>query len=170
MKRRPRPLTARDIMTRRPITFRPDTNIKEAITVLLRRDISGAPVVDEAGGLVGILSEHDCLKVLALAKYDAQDHEESRTVADFMSEEIFTVPPEEGIYSLANHFLTLDIRRLPVIHDGRLVGLVSRRDVLRGIRLMIRKHSLPPLARRREPKLYPSATDTPPGAIGDRLK
>jgi len=78
--------------------------------------------------------------------------------------------PEVGIYSLADFFLTHHERRLPVIENGRLVGLVCRRDVLKGIRQMIRKRQLPTPAEQRGPKLYPSATDASADALGNRLR
>lgn len=167
--RRPILLTARDVMTRKPVALRSDATITDAIRVLLRRDISGVPVVDDEGGLVGILSERDCLRVMAVGEYDAADHEKLRSVAEFMTQPKYTVEPQVGLYSLADFFLTHHERRLPVIEGGKLVGVVSRRDVLRGIRDMIRRGQLPTPAEQRGPNLYPSATDTSPDVLGDRL-
>jgi CBS domain-containing protein len=169
MKRSKGMLTAADIMTRRPVTLRSDASILEAIKVLLRRDISGVPVVDSSGGLVGILSERDCLRVIAVGEYSATDHERLRAVSEFMSHPTYTVTPEVGIYSLADFFLTHHERRLPVIEHGRLVGLVSRRDVLGGLHKMMRGGPLSTSAQERAPRLYPSATDTPADVLGDRL-
>jgi CBS domain-containing protein len=162
-------LTAKDIMTRRPVALLFDRSITDAIQVLLRHDISGVPVVDSAGELVGILSERDCLRVMAVGEYNAADHDRVRSIAEFMNQPKYTVSPEVGIYSLADFFLTHHERRLPVIERGKLVGLVSRRDVLKGIRKMIRKRQLPTPAEQRGPKLYPSATDASADALGDRL-
>jgi CBS domain-containing protein len=162
-------LTARDIMTRKPVALRSDASISDAIRVLLRKDISGVPVVDEARELVGILSERDCLRVIAVGEYSATDHDKVRSVAEFMTSPDYTVAPEAGIYSLADFFLTHHERRLPVVQGGKLVGLVSRRDVLRGIRTMIRSRQLPTPAEQRGPKLYPSATDASADALGNRL-
>lgn len=161
--------TAADIMTRRPVALRSDASITEAMSLLLRRDISGVPVVNGSGGLVGILSERDCLRVIAVGEYSAVDHERLRAVSEFMSPPRYTVPPEAGVYSLADFFLTHHERRLPVIERGRLVGVVSRRDVLRSLRKMIRRGRLSPSAGERAPKLYPSATDTAADVLGDRL-
>lgn len=162
-------LTAEDVMTPRPVAVRSDTSITDAIGVLLRRDISGVPVVDERHQLVGILSERDCLRVIAVGEYSAVDHEKLRSVAEFMNPPKYTVTPTAGIYSLADFFLTHHERRLPVVEDGRLIGLVTRRDVLRGIQRMIRRRQLPTPAEQRGPSLYPSATDTSADVIGDRL-
>ena len=165
----PRLPTARDVMSRRLFVVRPEAPIADAIRLLLKKDVSGVPVVDAAGRLVGILSERDCLRVVAVGAYTSMDHDEARPVTEFMSEPTFTVGPEVGIYSLADFFLTHPARRLPVLEEGRLVGLVSRRDVLSGIRKMIRRGHLPVPEERRGPALFPSATDTPPEAIGKRL-
>ena len=162
-------LTARDIMTRRPVALHFDASITDAIQVLLRRDVSGVPVVDSAGELVGILSERDCLRVMAVGEYSATDEDRARSVAEFMNRPEYTVSPEVGLYSLADFFLTHHERRLPVIERGKLVGLVSRRDVLKGIRKMIRKKQLPTPSEQRGPKLYPSATDASAESLGDRL-
>lgn len=164
-----RMLTARDIMSHKPVALRSDDSITEAIRVLLRKDISGVPVVDEAGELVGILSERDCLRVIAVGEYNAADHERLRSVAEFMTPPRYTVTAEVGIYSLADFFLTHHERRLPVVEGNRLVGLVSRRDVLRGIQKMIRDRQLPTAAEQRGPKLYPSVTDASADALGNRL-
>jgi CBS domain-containing protein len=162
--------TARDVMTRKLVTLRPDSSITEAIGVLLRRDVSGVPVVDADGTLVGILSERDCLRVLAVGEYDAADEDRLRSVAEFMTPPIYTVTPEVGLYSLADFFLTHHQRRLPVVEEGRLVGLVSRRDALRGIHDMIRRKQLPARADQRTPRLYPSATDASAEELGERLR
>lgn len=162
-------LTARDIMTRRPVALRPESSITEAIRVLLRKDISGVPVVDSTGELVGILSERDCLRVIAVGEYSAADHDKTRAVSEFMTSPDYTVTPEVGIYSMADFFLTHHQRRLPVVKDNKLVGIVSRRDVLRGIRKMIRNRQLPTPAEQRGPRLYPSATDASADALGSRL-
>jgi CBS domain-containing protein len=163
-------LTARDVMTRRPVAVPSDASITDAIAVLLRRDISGVPVVDERQQLVGILSERDCLRVIAVGEYSAVDHEKLRSVSEFMTPPKYTVAPTAGIYSLADFFLTHHERRLPVVDDGKLVGLVTRRDVLRGIQKMIRRRKLPTPAEQRGPSLYPSATDTSADVIGNRLR
>ena len=162
-------LTAEDVMTRKPIALHADASVMDAIRLLLRKDISGVPVVDDAGELVGILSERDCLRVIAVGEYNAADHDKARAVSEFMSRPRYSVTREVGIYSLADFFLTHHERRLPVLEGKRLIGLVSRRDVLRGIRKMSRRGQLPPPPEHRGPRLYPSATDKPADALGERL-
>ncbi len=134
-------LTARDIMTSSVITFSPDQSIFSAIRRLLTKQISGAPVVDADGKVVGILSELDCLRMLSSDEFYAGQQEEEGRVRDFMTSAGQVIPPEMGIYAVAHYFLTRPVRRLPVVDDGRLVGQVSRRDVLKGIEAMSLKRA-----------------------------
>jgi CBS-domain-containing membrane protein len=140
-------LTARDIMAKRLITFRADQSIDDAIKTLLKHSISGAPVVDDDQKLIGILSELDCLRTLSSDEFLGDEQEEAGLVEHFMSTGAKTIEPELGVYSIAHHFITSVDRRLPVIEDGRLIGQVSRRDVLRAIDAMHKKR----LVRRRYP-------------------
>lgn len=123
-------ITARDLMATNLLTFTPDQDIHDAIDQLLRRRVSGGPVLED-GRLVGILSEKDCLKVLAAEAYDGLP--EGR-VADFMTKPVESVLPDTSVYDIVGRFLHMPYRRLPVIDEqGRLLGQISRRDVLRAI-------------------------------------
>jgi CBS domain-containing protein len=117
-----------DYMSRRLITFTPETNVVEAMGALLDHRISGAPVVDAAGHLVGVLSEVD---VLAIVIQDSYYDESAGIVADYMQTSVDVVEPEMDIYSLAERFHQEHRRRYPVVKNGKLVGQISRRDVLR---------------------------------------
>jgi CBS domain-containing protein len=130
--------TARDIMTGTLVTLGPEQCIFEAIGVLLKNKISGAPVVDVYGQLVGVLSEADCLRVLASGDFHSENLHDTGTVRDYMTQAERIVGPDIDIYALAHHFLRCQVRRFPVVDHGRLVGQVSRRDVLRGIEAMRR--------------------------------
>lgn len=127
-------LLAKDIMTRSVVYLRPDLDIYAAIKVLLRRRISGAPVL-EGRSLVGILSERDCLQLLTA---DTYHHHAGGKVQHYMTTDVKTIHPDDDIYSIAGVFLSRPIRRLPVTRDGKLLGLVSRRDVLTGIEQAVR--------------------------------
>jgi CBS domain-containing protein len=129
----PKPVTARDYMSAALITFTPDTDILAAINQLIDKRISGAPVVDRQGNLVGVLSEKDCLRVALHASYHG---ESAGTVADYMHREVKTVDAEANIADVAAMFLMDDYRRYPVISDNRLVGQISRRDVLRALQVL----------------------------------
>ena len=140
-------LMARDLMSTSLITFRPEQTVLEASQMLMKHGISGGPVVDEEGGLIGVLSELDCLRMLASDEFYQEEQEEGALVQQFMSVGGKTIAPDLGIYAISHYFLTMPIRRLPVVEHDRLVGQVSRRDVLRGMEEMSRKR----LVRKRYP-------------------
>ena len=120
----------KDYMTTRLVTFHPETNVVEAMATFLKRKISGAPVVDEAGRLVGVLSEADVMKVVV---QDSYYDESAGIVADYMRTNVDTVEPGMDIYRLAERFMKEHRRRFPVVSEGRLIGQISRRDALRAM-------------------------------------
>ena len=122
--------TVRQFMARELVTFSPTTDIVEAINVLVTKKISGAPVIDNHGNLVGILSEKDCMKV-ALNMHYHQDF--GGPVSEYMHTDVKTVQADTSIVEVAEMFFTSSIRRYPVFEDNRLVGQISRRDVLRAL-------------------------------------
>ncbi|MDH3475325.1 MAG: CBS domain-containing protein [Rhodospirillales bacterium] len=125
-----RSATAADYMSSKLITLAPDMDIHGAMRVLLSNRISGAPVIDAEGNLVGILSKKDCLKVA----FDASYHKEwGGRVAEFMSREVQTVEAEMDVVEVAERFLKGPFRRFPVMSGSRLVGQISRHDVLRAL-------------------------------------
>jgi len=118
-----------EYMTTNLHTLSPDGDIHQAVSFLLEHRISGAPVVAD-GKLVGMLSEKDCLRLLATGS----DHSApSGTVRDFMVSNVETIPSTVNIYHVAGMFLQKPYRRFPVVDDGVLVGQISRRDVLKAI-------------------------------------
>ena len=121
-------LKVKDYMASRLITFNPTTHVVDAMDVFLKQEISGAPVVDEEGQLVGVLSEADLMQVIV---QDSYYDEGVGIVGDFMRTEVDTVDPGMDIYTLAGRFIKEHRRRYPVVKDGKLVGQISRRDVLR---------------------------------------
>lgn len=125
--------TAREVMTRALVTLRPETPIFEAIRALLDNDISGAPVIDRDGKLVGLFSEFDALRLIAAGELYEHGHYATATVSDLMTDMIHTIAPGLDLYGIAHAFVVHRVRRLPVVEHGRLVGQVSRRDVLRAI-------------------------------------
>lgn len=124
-------IKVRDYMTRHLVTFRSDTDLFTAINRLLEHRISGAPVVDSQGHLIGLLSEGDCLRgILSGAYYEAI----GGTVSGYMVTEIETISPEVDIIEVSERFLRGRLGRIPVIENGRLVGQISRSDVLRAVK------------------------------------
>ena len=118
-------------MTADLVCFTPQTDLAKAIDQLLLHRISGAPVVNEHKQLVGILSEGDCLKGALTGSYF---EEAAVKVSDVMSLSVDTVDVEADIVSVAERFVQTGRRRFPVIDDGKLVGQISRRDVLRAVK------------------------------------
>jgi len=125
-----RPIAVKDIMAKKLVTFKPDTKVIAAIQILIKNRFSGAPVVNDKGELIGILSEMDCMETVIHNSYYS---ESGGFVRDFMTTELTTVNPEMGIVDLAQFFQEKHFRRLPVVKNGKLVGQVSRRDVLKAI-------------------------------------
>ena len=140
-------LTARDLMTTNLLVFSPEQRLLEAIENLIKWRVSGAPVVDDEGRMVGMLSEIDCLRMLASDEFYLQQQEEAALVEQFMTTGGRNIPPDLGIYAISHYFLTTKVRRLAVVDHEKLIGQVSRRDVLRGMDEMIRKR----LVRKRYP-------------------
>lgn len=121
----------RDYMTTNLITFTPQTDLFAAIHDLIKHRISGAPVVNEAGDLVGIISESDCLKHILSGSYY---EEVGGRVGDYMTREPATVEANMDIIDVARKFIREKRRRFPVIGpEGVLEGQISRRDVLRAV-------------------------------------
>lgn len=122
-----------EFMVRDIITFSSDTPIDEAISVMLKSNISGAPVVDGQNKVVGMLSEKDCLRVIMDEAYynSLNDH----TVADYMTEEVSIIRTHTDLLSVAKAFIESSFRRFPVLdHNNRLLGQVSRKDVLKAVK------------------------------------
>lgn len=126
-----RSVKVRDYMNRETVTLSPETHLFAAIDVLLVNRISGAPVVDALGNLVGVLSESDCLKGIL---NEAYFEETCGTVKSLMSEVVETIDADADILKAAAHFVERGRRRLPVTERGRLVGQISRRDLLRALK------------------------------------
>lgn len=124
---------AKDVMATDVVHFRPEQTVKDAIATLLKYRISGGPVVDARLQLLGVISELDCLRVLASSSYDGEPPNGQRTVGELMSTKTTTVEPTTDLYAIAHLFLDQRVRRLPVLQNGRVVGQVSRRDVLRAM-------------------------------------
>jgi CBS domain-containing protein len=158
---RPRVPTVREIMTRSLVTLRPEMTVAAAAEELLAHEISGAPVVGEAGELLGLLSEYDCLEAVASAEYQMDAHDAVETVAELMTTDCRTVEPGLDLFGLAHEFVRLRMRRFPVLDDGRLIGQVSRRDALRAAlklrrELQSTQHDYPDYPEGRDPiRNYP---------------
>jgi CBS domain-containing protein len=115
-------------------TFRESQKINEVINIMIRNKITGAPVVNEEGALVGMISEKDCLRVLIDDGY-YNNPLNDRTVKDYMSTEVQTVPIDTDLINVAKTFMQSNFRKYPVVDlQGRLIGQISRKDVLKAAR------------------------------------
>lgn len=132
-----RSVKVQDYMTKKLITFKPETDLFEAIRVFTEHNISGAPVVNDREELVGMLSEVDCLK--NILTYTYHEEEMGGVVGDFMSTEVRTINADSSIVELSELFINENLRRLPVLKDNHLVGQISRKDVLRAVKEFVTK-------------------------------
>ena len=123
----------KDYMAKTLVTFKPDTNVLDAVHDLVEHRIAGAPVVDDQGNIIGMLSEFDCMKVALQAGYHG---DYGGPVSDYMSRDVKTVNAEMSIVDLAQQFAAKGYRRFPVTDKNRLVGQISRRDVLRALEVL----------------------------------
>ena len=105
-------------------------DIRKVIDVIISNKISGAPVVDQNKQLVGIISEKDCLRVIVEDIYHNLPPNKGM-VSNYMSRKVVTVNEDTYVTEAANLFLNSNFRRYPVVSNNKMVGLVSRRDILR---------------------------------------
>ena len=126
-------ILVKDYMSRTLVKFNPKTSVLDAVHTLVEHRIAGAPVVDDAGNLVGMLSELDCLKVAMQAGYHGSY---GGPVSEYMSHNVETVNGDMSIVDLAQKFLDTRFRRFPVTDNNRLIGQISRRDVLRALQVL----------------------------------
>lgn len=124
-------LCVRDYMSTHLPTLRADQNIFLAVERMLEHRISGLAVLDEHGGLIGYLSDGDCLRAVVSGIY----HEEAGgLVGSYMTTQVESVSAQRSILEVAEQFGRAHRRHLPVLEDGRYAGEISRHDVLRAIR------------------------------------
>lgn len=128
-------ITVKDYMAASLVTFKKDQDMMNAIHKLLENGISGAPVIDNTGNICGLLSEKDCLRVALNTGYHG-DH--TAHVADYMTTAVVTVEADTSILEIAKMFIETPYKRFPVVQDNRLIGQISRQDVLRAIRNLSR--------------------------------
>ena len=115
-------------------TLSPETRILDAVDFLLHHHVTGAPVVDSDERLVGIITETDLLRLVTEGIQGEPPVE--ATVAEYMTSDVITVPPTVDIYYIAGMFLANKFRRLPVVESGKIVGAITRYDLLRIVRTL----------------------------------
>lgn len=117
--------TAADIMTRSVLTVGPDAPLTDVIDVLVRHGVNGVPVVDAGGNLLGMISEYDVVNFALSGEAD------DTAVREAMTRELVTFAPDTPCATIANCFAQRRFRQVPIVRDGKLMGIVSRRDILR---------------------------------------
>lgn len=127
-------ISVRDFMAKELVVFTPEMDIYAAIDELVKSEISGAPIVDKDGKLIGIISQKDCLRTLANGVFhDAP----AGQVSQYMTEAVMSIGPDMDIFTVADLFLNNVYRRIPVVENDIVIGQISRRDILRAIQHMV---------------------------------
>jgi len=120
-----------DYMTKKLITFKPTDAIEDVIHTLIKHKISGGPVVNEKNELVGIISEGDCIKQISESRYYNMPIDSNHTVEKAMATHVETIDGNMNIFDAANMFLASKRRRFPILENGKLVGQISQKDILK---------------------------------------
>ncbi len=123
----------KDIMKTEVITVKRETDTYEAIRILVENNITGLPVVNDDMTVAGIISEKDVLRLL----YDMED--KPGHVEDFMTEDVVSFDKEDSLIDIAESLIKNDFRRVPILEDGKLIGILSRKDVIACI-LILQRH------------------------------
>ncbi|MFT5238535.1 MAG: CBS domain-containing protein [Flavobacteriaceae bacterium] len=123
-------ITVADYMTRKLITFRPDQSVLEVMSILIKKKISGGPVVNDKFELVGIISEGDCMKQISESRYYNLPMENIK-VEEYMAKNVETLDGNMNVFDAANKFLESKHRRFPIVENGKLAGQISQKDVLK---------------------------------------
>lgn len=118
-----------DYMSTKLVTFYPEQSILQVMESFAKHKISGGPVLDDNGFLVGIISEADCMKQISESRYFNQPILDT-SVDRFMSKNVETIPHDMSIFDAAGVFHRNNRRRLPVLKDGLVVGQISRKDIV----------------------------------------
>lgn len=128
-------LTVSDYMTRSLITFKPDQSIESVMQALIKNRISGGPVVNDKNELVGIISEGDCIKQISESRYYNMPMQD-QTIKKHMASNVETIDGNMNIFDAANKFLESKRRRFPILENGKLVGQISQKDILKAAMTM----------------------------------
>lgn len=138
----------RDIMKTDVVTVRPEHNLQEVAQILIDKIISGLPVINEEGDLVGVISEKDLFHAVFPSYHefyvrpdvwinydwtDVLDRLKAQKVADVMVRKVFTVEEDEPVLKVGAMMLAHHIHRVPVLRAGKLVGIVTRKDIYRSL-------------------------------------
>ncbi len=121
-------LKAKDIMTTEVVAVSKDADIYRAIRMMVEKNVTGLPVIDKDRMLVGVVTEKDVLKLL----YEVEDR--PGKVEDYMTKAVVAFDQETEIGTVADGLAASHFRRVPILNQGRLVGIISRKDVIKHIK------------------------------------
>lgn len=123
-------LLVKDVMIDNPPVIKAGEPLDDAVQHLMDHHLMGLPVVDEKHHIIGFLSEQDCIHSMLISSYHCED---SRSVDDVMSHEVLTVGPNESIIDVAQRMGKEKPKSYPVVADGKLIGLLTRSNVLQAL-------------------------------------
>ncbi|MUP45295.1 CBS domain-containing protein [Gramella sp. BOM4] len=124
------PILVRDYMVEDLITFREHENIMDVMEKLIKNGISGGCIVNEKNELLGIISEGDCMKEISDSRYYNMPMTDL-TVGKRMKTDVLTIDANMNVLEAAKRFTDLKVRRFPIVENGKLIGQISQRDVLK---------------------------------------
>jgi CBS domain-containing protein len=116
-------------MTTNLVLFTVEQSIHEVMNSLIKNKISGGPVVDDRGKLIGVISEADCMKEVSDSRYFNMPILD-KSVGHFMTKEVETLPASMTLFDAASRFHETSRRRFPVLDNNKLVGQISRKDIV----------------------------------------
>ena len=119
----------KDIMTSNLVLFTVEQSIHEVMNSFIKNKISGGPVVDDRGKLIGVISEGDCMKEVSDSRYFNMPILD-KSVGHFMTKEVETLPASMTLFDAASRFHETSRRRFPVLDNNKLVGQISRKDIV----------------------------------------
>ena len=121
-----------DYMTTKLVAFHPDESMVDCMNKLVKYRIAGGPVVNDAKELVGVISEGDCLKEIVARTYH-NSPESIGSVKDHMTTNVTTIGSKTDIFEAADKFLSMRLRRFPVLDNGKLIGQISQKDIMKAV-------------------------------------
>ncbi|MEE9364901.1 MAG: CBS domain-containing protein [Cellulophaga sp.] len=124
------PLKVSDYMTKKLITFSPEQSVEEVIEALIQNKISGGPVVNKKNELIGMISEGDCIKHISESRYYNMPIGEHK-IEHSMIKNVETIDGNMNIFDAATKFITSRRRRFPIVENGKLIGQISQKDILK---------------------------------------
>ena len=120
-------ILVRDYMQAAPVSFQADTNLLQVVDQLLAAKVSGAPVIDSEKRVIGFISEQDCIKEILQGAFYCED---PPVAAKVMSTQVLSFGPDASIVEVAQIIIEQRPKNYPVIDNGKLVGMITRREVL----------------------------------------